>query len=222
LYHTASLPEAFFSESLSATVSTLWRRITCREAYVPSSEPSSSRLYGRDDTIDQIIDKILIGHASIALLGPPGIGKTAVAEVIVKHDRILCYFGSRIKWIQCCGLLSANQLIDAIYDAFASGSSRNTSHSLSEGESLRNILADQSYHLIVLDGFDHLWESSQSDVEYILHHLLEEDITVMVTMQGSTVLPPALWQLRLAPLSIHNAKKMFYSICPPSYRCSSN
>ena len=161
----------------------------------------------------------------MTLLGPPGIGKTAVAEAVIKHDRIFHYFGSRIKWIQCRGFLSANQFIDSIYDAFAGASSRNTSHDLSKGarwSSFRNILSDQSSHLIVLDGFDNLWESSHIDIELILHHLLERDVTVMVTMQGSTVLPSALWQLRLAPLSIHSAKLMFYSICPPSYRCPSN
>lgn len=162
----------------------------------------------------------------MAILGPPGIGKTAVAEAVVKHDRILGHFGSRIKWAQCRELLSANQLIDSIYDAFNFSSSKNISHSLSKGEkspSFRSILTDQPPHLIILDGFDRLWESSQSDVEHILNDLLETpNIAVMVTMQGSMALPPALWQLRLAPLSIRSAKMMFYSICPPSYRCPSN
>lgn len=158
----------------------------------------------------------------MALLGPPGIGKTAVAEAVIKHDRILRHFGNRIKWIQCRGLISVNQFIDSIYDAFAS---ENASQNLSKGErlpSFRNILGDQSSHLIILDGFDYLWESSQSDIEYILHNILEKNGTVMLTMQGSTVLPPAFWQTKLAPLSIHSAKIMFYSICPPSYRYPSN
>ena len=70
--------------------------------------------------------------------------------------------------------------------------------------------------LLILDGLDGM-ESHRSVVEPILQQLVAiPNMTVIVTMQGTTTLPQAVYGKKLDPLSPRDAKLLFLEVYPHS------
>src|SRR5688572_10119960 len=76
--------------------------VTLSSASLPARNPKPAIFYGREGFVDQAIDVILSENgAHLAILGPGGIGKTAIARTILHDKRIIQAFKKNRHFISC-------------------------------------------------------------------------------------------------------------------------
>ena len=196
------------------------------------------KIYGRKDSIEQIVDRIDENISTLIILGPPGIGKTFVANAVVYEDRVIKRFGVRRHWADLALVTSLESFRDVLYESLASDAptaadiSSNTTFdhpnispdclSVSSMEdrlstSIDTLRKSAFPRLLVLNDLDHAWDRWRSDGKLILQELCTiPQLTVLITMRGATELPQVGWRLEMTALSPWDAKLLFLTIYPNS------
>lgn len=163
----------------------------------PPSLPAAVSIYGRNEFVQEVIDKILLQSSEfgvkkhIALRGGPGMGKTTVAIGIIHHPRIARHFGKARHWISCreaSGIaddLKAQKLIEYISDSL----DLDLSASGDRQKDIRYFLnRNHAPRIIVLDNFETMWEppGAQEAVEGILAFLASfPHLTMLLTTRNA-------------------------------------
>ena len=122
----------------------------------PSDFPPLSALpqaptncFSREETVNEILD-LTDQVASTALYGSIAVGKSAVALIVLHHDRTKAIFGENRHFVHCNDLTdSPKGFLERLSEA--TGTSRTA-----DMEQLRSHLESSSPHLIVLDGVDRI------------------------------------------------------------------
>ena len=172
----------------------------------PYSRPIRPQIFfGRNDELNTIIDMIFSSPspARIAILGPGGVGKTALALAVLTHERIMSRFGDSRYLVPCESLMSRDALLVAIAKTlsllhgttFDGYSPRFESHVLSSLGSEECILC--------LDSFESPWDQpglSRRAVEVLLADITaQSSVTVLITMRGMERPTKTAWMLPMLP-----------------------
>jgi tetratricopeptide (TPR) repeat protein len=174
------------------------------------------------------------------ILGPPGIGKTFVANAVLYEDRVIKRFGTRRHWARLGEVTSLESFRDVLYESLVSKAPIKADKSFdttcdqdnvspyshpasSTKDRLTTVMANLRKlalpSLLVLNDFEHAWDCWRSEVKDILQDLSSiPQLTVLITMRGATELPQVGWRLVVTPLSPWDAKLLFVTLYPNSDR----
>lgn len=152
-------------------------------------------LYGREKEIEENVNQILVAVAApLSILGAGGIGKTALALVIMEHADVVRKYESARFFVRCEQATSAALLIELL--------ARGLGVKVSSDDRMKDVMAVlRSSHLvlIILDNFETPWDSQgeQSRVEEILYSIASlSHVTILITMRSNV--PPSV-HLRWSP-----------------------
>jgi tetratricopeptide (TPR) repeat protein len=165
---------------------------------------------GRDDVVSQII-KCLNGNTSVAVavLGPPGIGKTTVARQVASDNELVKGFGLRRWYVGLETAISSEQMEMQIAEVIGLRPPTN---------SFNHVLAQlaRKRSLIVLDNLETPWEAEPSKVHENIRRLLSvPSINILACIRGNVAPPLGSWTLPpiiLLPLEDRHAAKLFLSV----------
>ncbi|EJD53480.1 hypothetical protein AURDEDRAFT_179946 [Auricularia subglabra TFB-10046 SS5] len=146
--------------------------------------PAPQQFFGRTSEITAIVD-VLGGQSAdhVAILGGPGLGKTALALSVAHQPAVVARFGCRRYFIPCDGSEGQPSCLTILGGAFGvGGSSTKTIR-----KKLTAILSSGP-SLIILDNFESAWEASEhrADAEEVLRYLTSvERVSLLITLRGS-------------------------------------
>ncbi|KAI0292825.1 P-loop containing nucleoside triphosphate hydrolase protein [Multifurca ochricompacta] len=163
---------------------------------IPQEPRSPQIFFGRDTELEIILHMISTGVGSrparIAILGPGGYGKTALANAVLTHSRIQEHFGSARYFVACESIFSSGALLVEL---------AKTIGVLDEGSdaSWSRIHAKLNLEntILCLDNFESPWDQA-ADVKYSVEELLSRitelhHVTVLITMRGTVQPAQTLW-----------------------------
>ncbi|KAF8258237.1 hypothetical protein EI94DRAFT_1155143 [Lactarius quietus] len=158
----------------------------------------------RDTELSEVIEMIFtdIGSrpARIAILGPSGYGKTALANAALTHPRVRDHFGDARYMVSCESLGSSEALLIEL--AKAVGVLKAGSDSLWSRIHASLITKEG---IICFDDFDSPWDEPcdiKASAEDLLSRIMElRHVTIIITMRGTKMSTRTQWtQPTLAPL----------------------
>ncbi|KAI0055923.1 hypothetical protein BV25DRAFT_1842640 [Artomyces pyxidatus] len=176
--------------------------------------------YGREEQIEAILASIfadLKNPARISVLGPGGIGKTALALTVLHHTMVQECFKEAIYFISCDACTSAAAILVEIAQTLK----MNVGQNVPLDQQVMSYLSGTPICLLCLDNFETPWDQqyveSQMDVEALLACITAlSNVTLIVTMRGierpaetswsNPLLPP------LQPFNFDAAKQTFEQI----------
>lgn len=125
--------------------------------------PASPKIFhGREKELEQIVSTLLQDHVSrIAILGPGGIGKSALALAALHHPGIASKFASQSFFISCDSCDSISSLISRLATYFGLEHEQRKSSDII----LKHISSLSGPSLIVFDNFETPWESRHTRAE---------------------------------------------------------
>ncbi|KAJ7200066.1 P-loop containing nucleoside triphosphate hydrolase protein, partial [Mycena rebaudengoi] len=140
--------------------------------------------YGREEEVSFVVNTIVHSSlARIAIVGPDGVGKTAIA-LVASHDPQVCkLFGQNRFFVDCTPAADGKQLISLIANQLGIRPRRTMII-----KHLVAISTAETPVLIVLDAIDKAWTPYEyrSDVEDFLSLLADlEHVALIVTLRGS-------------------------------------
>ncbi|KAF8158777.1 hypothetical protein K438DRAFT_1860834, partial [Mycena galopus ATCC 62051] len=178
--------------------------------------PSPEIFHGRDSELEHVINSLVIGSARVAILGPGGMGKTALAVAAMHDTKVVDKYPTR--HFIACDAANADSLVTIIARSLGleefGGSARHLIHRLSHGAS----------RLILLDNFETPWEpeDSRARVEEFLSLLTSvQHVALLITMRGAERPHKIRWTHPflpvLSPLTPEAANKTFVEIADENH-----
>jgi len=183
--------------------------------------------HGRDEYVEDAINTILqhLDGARLAVLGPGGMGKTAVLLAIAHDDRITAHYGDSRYWIPCEQAASIELLLGLIANALKIKNLSNDPL-----QDIQMVLRkNQRPCIFLFDNFEtpfHI-DQKQAEVEDIIQMVASfPKVSILITMRGQARPCTTLRWTRpplpsLIPLAIEPARKTFLDISPETAPSSS-
>jgi tetratricopeptide (TPR) repeat protein len=169
------------------------------------------RCFGRDTDI-AALTAVLTGPraAAVAVLGPPGIGKTTLTRQVATSPAVVERFGERRWLVQLETTTDAAALRTAVLLAIGLDPA---------SRSFRDALARLSTRpsLLVLDNLETPWEQDMAAVQDCLRRLVAvQTVTLLASMRGNVAPtgPAFAPRLVLDPLAADEAKRLFLDLAP--------
>ncbi|KAJ7155168.1 P-loop containing nucleoside triphosphate hydrolase protein, partial [Mycena filopes] len=184
----------------------------CSSESLPLLPARPQIFHGRETEVTNIVDCLVAGPACIAILGPGGVGKTALALAVIHHPQTSAVY-EHVYFISCQSCATCSDLTANIVSHLP----------LERTGNPRSIIQHLSYNpvpvLFVLDNLETTWEEqhSRSDVEDLLSLLTEvPKLTLMITMRGAERPGKVQWSRpflqALSPLKASATLEMFHEI----------
>ncbi|KZP29433.1 TPR-like protein [Athelia psychrophila] len=181
----------------------------------PPSQPLAPDIwFGRDGIISSLAE-IITGNENprIAILGAGGMGKTATALHLIRHEAVVARYRDRAFFVACDAANSADLLASRILQII--GVSADAGENLVTAMHLA--LKGAPPTLLLLDNFESIWEAelNHSATRDLLHKIADSpSSTVIITMRATTPPPGIRWTFfeSLPPLSASSAKEVFLAI----------
>ena len=173
--------------------------------------PACPDLVGRDGEVASLVEGWLAeAPEPVAVLGAPGIGKSAVCIAALHDERVRARFGERRWFVRCDGAESAETLLSGIAAelgviAEAAGSLR---------DRVRAVLGD-GLCVVVLDDFETPWTADPLRVEALLRIIGRiPGVGVTVSARGSARPAGLRWRdfAMLNPLRLADARRLFLAV----------
>ncbi|THU86717.1 hypothetical protein K435DRAFT_605375, partial [Dendrothele bispora CBS 962.96] len=174
--------------------------------------------YGRDDLIKTGVDYIInSAQAFLAILGPGGIGKTALAQKIIEMEAVKEKFEHRLYFIPCDILPNVAFLIQGMLQCLKIPAQE----SKSQTEMLNDYFqVNTKFILLILDNFETPWysEEGRARIQSFLEKLVNfKHLSILVTMRGPDGPGDIDWyklgtESGIPTLSTDAARKTFYAI----------
>ncbi|KZO94118.1 TPR-like protein [Calocera viscosa TUFC12733] len=176
--------------------------------------PNPQILFGRSDEVELLVKSLMRTEAThLAILGPGGIGKTAVATAVLHDVRIIDRFSPYRVFVSCEGLASAEGIIATLARFLKLSGQSDPRNAI-----LLHLLFLRVPILLVLDNLESAWDTTeQAMVEEFLEELANiGHLSLVVTMRG-TVRPARVdWTLpvisALQPLDLEAARQIFVCV----------
>jgi tetratricopeptide (TPR) repeat protein len=174
--------------------------------------PAPSDLVGRDGEVGSLVTAWLaVPPEPVAVLGAPGIGKSAVCLGALHDARVRDRFGPRRWFVRCDGTGSADALLARIA-AEVGAIAEDTAVRLMDR--VRAVLGDEP-GVVVLDNFETPWTADPLPVEALLRTVAAiAGVGVAVSARG-TARPAGLrWRdfAMLGPLGLAQARHLFLAV----------
>ena len=162
--------------------------------------------FGRNDELNTIIDLIFSSPSSarIAILGPGGVGKTALALAVITNEKVVSRFGDSCYFVPCESLMSRDALLAAIANSLSVLQPEHGTTSQDRTLRLEVLSALGSEECILcLDNFESPWDQpgpSRRAVEVLLADITAKScVTVLITMRGAERPKETAWTLPMLP-----------------------
>jgi Cdc6-like AAA superfamily ATPase len=131
--------------------------------------PASPQIFhGRESELEDLIKVLLVDPARVAILGPGGMGKTALAMAALHHPQVAIKYPTRC-FISCESAHTRDSLVATI------ASNLDLEPSFGSERVLVHHLSTETACLLVLDNFETPWEpvEGRAKVEEFLSLLTE-------------------------------------------------
>ncbi|KZP17395.1 TPR-like protein [Athelia psychrophila] len=181
----------------------------------PPSQPLAPDIwFGRDDII-YTLATIIAGNENprIAILGAGGIGKTATALHLIRHEAVVARYGDRTFFVACDATTSAQLLASRILQII--GVSASPRENMVTAMHIALKCAPPT--LLLLDNFESAWEAEtdHTATRDLLQKIADSPLsTLIITMRAATPPPGIRWTSfeSLPPLLASSAKEVFLAI----------
>ena len=141
--------------------------------------------------------------ARVAILGPGGVGKTAIALAVLTHEKVVSRFSDSRYLVPCNSLMSRDALLAAIaisLSVLRNGTIDGYSQRL-ESDVLSALESEEC--ILCLDSFESPWDQpspSRRAVEALLADITAKScVTVLITMRGVERPKETAWTLPMLP-----------------------
>ncbi|KAI0054521.1 TPR-like protein [Artomyces pyxidatus] len=187
---------------------------------IASRLPARPQIFhGRDEHIEAIIALMFNNSrtpARIAILGPGGIGKTALSLATLHHPLVQAKFKDLIYFVQCEACLSAAALLVEIAQTLKI----QLDQSVHLDQKVISMLSLYPACLICLDNFETCWDvelEEKRNIEALLARITAlPNVTLLLTMRGAERPAETAWTQPwlspLAPFDAAAAKQTFTEI----------
>jgi tetratricopeptide (TPR) repeat protein len=179
----------------------------------PQSElPTRPGLVGREAEVASLVEAWLPAEPPpVAVLGAPGIGKSAICLAALHHERVQERFGARRWFVRCDGARSAASLLSGVAAELGVIADRAPA---TLRERIRAEL-EAGPAVVVLDNFETPWTAEPIPVEQLLGSISAiQGLAVTVSVRG-TARPAGLpWRdmAVVGPLPLQAAKRFFLAV----------
>nr|WP_294516633.1 AAA family ATPase [uncultured Rhodopila sp.] len=183
-----------------------------RDAALPY-EPliGPDRCFGRDGDIDTLAAALTASPcAVVAVLGPPGVGKTTLTRKVAVSPPVTKHFGERRWFIP----LEAATDAEALRTAIIAGIGLDPAY-ITFRPALDRLSRQAS--LLVLDNLETPWERDMAAVQDCLRQLAaRQNVTVLVSLRGAMAPggPVLTRQIVLDSLAPAEARRLFLDLAP--------
>ncbi|KAJ6514224.1 hypothetical protein C8R47DRAFT_1206598 [Mycena vitilis] len=175
--------------------------------------PATPKIFrGRGRELDEVVDLLLQSCSRVAILGPGGIGKTALATSALHHPAVSAKYLHRY-FISCESATNYDDLVSIVASHLELSPSRNIS------KVIFRHFSGRPASILVLDNFETSWEplGSRSQVEDFLSLLTDvPHLALLITMRGAERPGSVRWSRPflppLDPLSDAAARETFTDI----------
>ena len=171
--------------------------------------PPAPRCFGREAEIEDLVSTLLATPAPpVPLLGPPGIGKSAITLVALNDPRVANRYGKRRFFIRCDSATSRDMLVAEI--------ARNAG--LQVGPNLEATLLamlESAPVALAVDNAETPWEADTLPVEEFLAQLAAvPGLALIASLRGATRPGTVKWRQAIQPrqLPLLEARKAFLAI----------
>jgi tetratricopeptide (TPR) repeat protein len=179
--------------------------------------PARPGLVGREAEVASLVDAWLAAEPPpVAMLGAPGIGKSAICLAALHHERAQERFGARRWFVRCDGAKSAGALLSGVAAELGVIADR------APGTLRERIRAELEAGpaVVVLDNFETPWTAEPVPVEQLLSSIgAIEGLAVTVSVRG-TARPAGLpWRDMpvVGPLPLQAAERLFLAVAGPGF-----
>jgi tetratricopeptide (TPR) repeat protein len=180
-------------------------------AVVAAGLPGPPQLVGRDDLVGWVLKGLLASPpVPVPILGPPGIGKSAICLAALHQPQVVEQFGGRRWFIRCDGASDASTLLSAVAAELGVA-----------GQGSEPLLPRVSGALgggpgvLALDNLETPWTADPLAVEELLGRLADvPGVALVVTMRGTARPGGVRWAetVHVPPLVLGDARRMLLQI----------
>lgn len=197
---------ASFLDSLGSVRRSARRRASRRDMPPPTGVPGPRHCFGRDELLEDIVEDLLTDEPRpIPILGPPGIGKSAISLASAHDTRVVAKFDSRRYWVRCDGSSGREELLADIADALGQVSARELEPAVLAALGARPAL-------LILDNVEVPWALDLAGVEDLLTRLAAiPELALVCSFRGSERPLGPRWRssVMVPPLEIDASKHVF-------------
>jgi SIR2-like domain/NB-ARC domain len=171
---------------------------------------------GRDDALAALVGALIERSCTVAVLGPPGIGKSTISVAAAHDERVVERFGAQRWFIRCDGITSASTLLTAVAEELGVPTDDGPAATL---DSVVRTL-DGEAALIVLDNLETPWGHDPVATEQLLMALAAaERLTLMAAIRGNARPGRVRWKhvVTVVPLEPEAARVIFLAIAGDDY-----
>ncbi len=178
--------------------------------------PVAPDLVGRDDEVASLAGAWLASPPQpVAVLGAPGIGKSAVCLAALHDGRVAERFGERRWFVRCDGAASAGALRSGLAAELGV-----TAEGLAGTQGRVCAALGERPGMVVLDNFETPWTADPLPVEELLRTIAAiPQVGVAITSRG-TARPAGLrWAdfAMVSPLPLAEARRLFLAVAGPAF-----
>jgi tetratricopeptide (TPR) repeat protein len=181
--------------------------------------PPPRHCFGREDAVLEAVTAVLAKPAApLAILGPPGVGKTTVAVTALHDPRVVRRYRSRRFFVRADGVGGRDALVAAVASALGlepgAGLEQQTWRELERGAAL-----------LVIDNAETPWDADPQAVEETFAQLAAvPGLALVATFRGDELPAGPRWAepIRLAPLGPAPARSAFLAVAGERHRSDRN
>ena len=179
--------------------------------------PARPDLVGREAEVDSLVQAWqAVPPRPVAVLGAPGIGKSAICLAALHHERTRERFGTRRWFLRCDGARSADALVSEMAAELGMIADR------APGTLRERVRAELEAGpaVVVLDNFETPWFAEPLPVERLLGTIgTIPGLAVAVSVRGTSRPGGLLWRdmAVVSPLALPDAGRLFVAVAGSSF-----